>query len=86
MVFRRLKKNKWFIDLDDQNSAPILPHEQEHRSVFDQLNCHEEYSARFSFIDDFDNRLYVHFAKFDQELAELEVRSVFSRKVLLWVA
>ena len=30
--------------------------------------------ARFSFIDDADNRLYLHFAQYDNELAELEAK------------
>ena len=43
-------------------------------SVFDQLQIHDDYPCRFSFIDDADNRLYIHFTAFDDDLAALEAQ------------
>ena len=57
------------LDQDDQLSSGSDDLES---SVFDQLTCHTDYPCRFSFIDDADNRLYIHFAAFDNDLRALQ--------------
>ena len=71
-VFRRIKNGKWLIELENEDQ--ISSGSDDLESVFDQLECHTDYPCRFSFIDDADNRLYIHFAAFDADLAALETQ------------